>query len=339
MIRFAPLAKTLVAAAAFTVGLGAAQASTAAYDQMVASGATEEGIFARIVVRNDVGLSGSAAFAADPVFGGVVALGWSGGQYCTGVLISATTVLSARHCGPLSGEQVRFGTDYNSPLFTASIQSVLFPGGGNANSALLNGGDLAIVTLAQAVPGHIATPFVLSDETQSMIGSTVVTMGYGNRGVGSSGVTGWDGIRLGGTNVLDYYGQAVNTSSTMANTANIFSTDFDNPTGTSNTLNWAGSSSAATSFEATTARGDSGGPLLAQIGGQWAVLGVLSGGTTNNSVYGDISWWTGVAPYRSQIEAAGGVFISVVPEPGSYALLLLGLGVIAGRARARSAKR
>jgi hypothetical protein len=335
MNRFAWVAQNLLAAATLALLPLAAQASTAAYDELLASGATQEGIFSRIVIRNDIGLAGSAAFVADPAFAGVVALGWSGGQYCSGVLVSPTTVLSARHCGPLFGEQVRFGDSYNSPSFNASIQSVFYPAGGSANSPFLNGGDLSIVTLAQAVPGAIATPFMLSNETTSLIGSTVLTVGYGDRGLGSSGVTGWDGIRRGGSNVLDHYGAAVNTSSTIAGTANIFSTDFDNPSGSGNTLGWLGSDASATSYEATTAGGDSGGPLFAEVGGQWVLIGVLGGGTTNNSVYGDISWWTGVAPYQAQIEAAGGVFISAVPEPGSTAMLLLGLGVLVGRVRGR----
>lgn len=326
-------ARRLLAAAALALCLPAAQASTAAYDEMVANGTTQEGEFARIVIRDDIGLAGAASFAAASAFSGVVALGYSGGQYCSGVLIAPTTVLSARHCAPVAGEFVRFGTSYSSPTFSANIQSVLLPGGGTAGSPLLNGGDLAIVTLATAVPSAIATPFFLSDATTSLTGFTVATIGYGGRGIGSTGVTGSDGIRRGGTNVLDRYGAGVNTVSTIAGSANIFSTDFDNPAGTSNTLGWLGSQTTATTFEATTAGGDSGGPLLVDNGGQWTLIGVLSGGTTSNSVYGDISWWTGVAPFRAQIEAAGGVFVSVVPEPGTYGLMLLGLAVVGARLR------
>ena len=327
------LVRRTLALAALACVLPAAQASTSAYDAMLAAGLTEEGVFPRIVIRDDVGLPGAASFAAAASFSGVVALGFSGGQYCSGVLISPTTVLSARHCDPLPGEFVRFGTSYSSPTLSVNIASVSLPGGGTAGSPLLNGGDLAILTLASAVPASIATPFALSDATTSLTGFTVATVGYGRRGIGSTGATGSDGIRRGGTNVLDRYGAAVGTSSTQAGTANIFSTDFDNPFGTSNTLGWLGSVATPTAIEATTAAGDSGGPLLVDNGGQWTLIGVLSGGTTNNSVYGDISWWTGVAPFRAQIEAAGGVFVSVVPEPGTYGLMLLGLAVVGARLR------
>jgi len=324
--------RQLLAAAALALCLPAAQASTAAYDAMVANGTTVEGIFPRIVIRDDVGLAGAATFAANAAFAGVGRL-VVGGGICTGVLVAPTTFLSARHCGPVVNSSVLFGTNVGIPTFTSLVTSVLFPGGGTAGSPLLNGGDLAILTLGTAVPIGIAVPFLLSDATTALTGFSVVTIGYGRSGVGSTGDTAIDGIRRGGTNVLDRYGAAVNSASTIPGTVNIFSTDFDNPSSTSNTLGWLGSQATATFNEATTARGDSGGPLLFDNGGQWNVAGVLSGGTTNNSVYGDISWWTGVLPYRMQIEAAGGVFVSVIPEPGSYALMLLGLVLIGARLR------
>lgn len=326
MVTIADRARQLLAFASLALCVPAALASTAEYDRLLASGLTQEGTFPRIVIRDDIGLSGSASFAADPAFAGVVAL--SG---CTGVLIAPTTVLSARHCAPSVGDAVRFGTNRSSPTFSSSIQSVFYPGGGTPSSSLLNGGDLAILSLSSVVPGSIATPFALTAATTELTGFSVVTIGYGGIGVGSTGATASDGIRRGGTNVLDRYGAAVNTASNLSGTSNIFSTDFDNPAGTSNTLGWLGSQATATSFEATTAGGDSGGPLLFDNGGVWTLMGVLSGGTTSNSVYGDISWWTGVAPFRAQIEAAGGVFISVVPEPGTYGLMLLGLALVGFR--------
>ena len=153
------------------------------------------------------------------------------------------------------------------------------------------------------VPSAIATPMRLIDATTTLVGQTAATLGYGLNGLGSSGHQGSsDGWRWGGENVIDVYGSPASASG-----SNIISTDFDDGTGGNNTI--GSSSSTPLTFEATTAPGDSGGPVLVEIGGgEWAIAGVLSGGTTSTSVYGDISWWTGTAIYRTQIEAAGGVF-------------------------------
>ena len=51
---------------------------------------------------------------------------------------------------------------------------------------------------------------------------------------------------------------------------------------------------------------------MVQENGEWLVAGVLSGGTTPGGVYGDVSWWTGVEPFKAQIEAAGGVFADII---------------------------
>lgn len=324
-----------LAAATLATLAPAAQASTAAYDAMVAAGLTQEGAFDRIVINNTIGLAGSATFAADPLFNAVIGVATSsGGEWCTGTLIAPATVLTARHCSVNSSYTIHFGTDFSNPIYTASILSVSNPGGAAGGS--LSGNDVTIVRLTQPVPSSIATPMLLTDATTQLLGSTVAMVGFGNRGIGSSGVTGWDGIRRGGTNVLDYFGAAPNTSGFQSGSANILSTDFDNPSGTSNTLGWQGSSPAALEYEATTANGDSGGPIMVWGGDQWLLAGTLTGGTTNNSVYGDISWWTSIAAFRTQIEAAGGVFVPV-PEPGTWAMMALGLACIGWMGRRRAA--
>jgi hypothetical protein len=144
----------------------------------------------------------------------------------------------------------------------------------------------------------------LIEETNELEGQVAATIGYGFNGLGSSG-HGFssDGRRWGGENIIDRYGSPASSGGT-----NIISTDFDNAAGSTNTI--PSSSATPLEFEATTAPGDSGGPVLVQFGSEWVIAGVLSGGTTSTSVYGDISWWTGTAIYRDAIESAGGDFIS-----------------------------
>ena len=255
---------------------------------------TDDGVFPRIVINNTIGAQGSRDYAAP--FDAVIRVGG-----CTGTLIAPNVVLSARHCGIGAGATIFFGDNSNSPVFTATVQSSILPDGGGS---LLDGGDVSIHILTSSVPANIAEPVRLIDETNDLEGMLAATLGYGYNGLGSSGhgFSG-DGFRWGGENIIDAYGSPANAGGT-----NIISTDFDNGTSGANTI--PSSSSAPLEFEATTAPGDSGGPVMVQFGGEWVIAGVLSGGTTSTSVYGDISWWTGTAIYRDAIESAGGSFVT-----------------------------
>ncbi len=255
---------------------------------------TVEGVFPRIVINNTIGAQGSRDYAAP--FDAVVQLGG-----CTGTLIAPNVVLSARHCGIGAGTLVRFGDNSNNTDFTITVQSSSLPDG---SGSLLDGGDVSIHVLNGSVPSNIAEPVRLIDETNDLVGMVAATLGYGYNGLGSSG-HGFssDGFRWGGENIIDAYGAPASAGGT-----NIISTDFDNGTSGANTI--PSSSSTPLGFEATTAPGDSGGPVMVQFGGQWVIAGVLSGGTTSTSVYGDISWWTGTAIYRDAIESAGGDFVT-----------------------------
>ena len=259
---------------------------------------TQLGEHARIVIKDAIGPVGSQTYALD--FDAVVAL-----PGCTGTLVAPNVVLSARHCGSSAGDSVRFGADSSNPVFTATVSSVDVPAGAGS---LLDGGDFNILTLAEDVPASVAVPMRLSPMTNGLEGMLAATVGYGLNGIGSEGHQGSsDGLRWGGENIIELYGEPASASG-----ANIISTDFDNGTAAANTI--PSSDSTPLEFEATTAPGDSGGPILVQFGDEWVVAGVLSGGTSSTSVYGDISWWTGVQPYRELIEAAGGVFAEGVVE-------------------------
>ncbi len=253
------------------------------------------GVFPRIVINDAIGAVGSRDYAAP--FDAVVEVNFG----CTGVLVADNVVLSARHCGVGAGDTIIFGDNSNGGgILQRTVQSSFLPDG---NGSLLDGGDVAILTLTATVPANIAIPMRLIDETDGLEGMLAATLGYGFNGVGSQG-HGFsaDGFRWGGENVIDVYGNPADS-----NGSNIISTDFDNGTGAANEI--PGSSPVPVEFEATTAPGDSGGPVLVQIGNEWLVAGVLSGGTTSTSVYGDISWWTGTAVFRSDIEASGGEFV------------------------------
>ncbi len=255
----------------------------------------EDGVFPRIVINNTIGAAGSRAYAAP--FDAVVEISVG----CTGTLIAPNVILSARHCSVGAGALIVFGDNSNSSDFSVTVQSSSLPDGGGS---LLDGGDVSILTLTSPVPANIAEPMRLIDETDDLEGMVCATLGYGWNGLGSSG-HGFnaDGFRWGGENIIDVYGSPPDRAG-----SNIISTDFDNGTSGANQI--FGSSATPLEFEATTAPGDSGGPVMVQFGNEWVIAGVLSGGTTNTSVYGDVSWWTGTAVYRNAIEFAGGEFVT-----------------------------
>ena len=269
-----------------------------------------DGVFPRIVINDAIGPAGSRAYAAP--FDSIV----RSSVGCTGTLIADNVVLSARHCSIGAGSRFIFGDNSGGGGdFSATVQSSFLPAG---NGSLLGGGDVSIHTLTAPVPASIATPVRLFDETTGLEGMVAATLGYGFNGVGSVGHGSTsDGRRWGGENIIDAYGSPADDSG-----ANIISTDFDDGTPAANTI--PSSSPVPLPFEATTAPGDSGGPVMVQVDGEWLIAGVLSAGTTTTSVYGDISWWTGTAVFRDDIEARGGQFVDGAPLVCSNGLVQAG---------------
>ncbi len=269
-----------------------------ASNESLAALAPIQGVFPRIVINDAVGPAGSQALA-EP-FAAVVAL--SGG--CTGTLIAPDVVLSARHCGNFVGETVIFGANSNAGEFDIDVAEVFLPAG---FGGLLDGGDVSILRLEGDVPASVATPMELFAASEDLVGEVAKTIGYGFNGVGSIGHQfSADGLRWAGENIIDTFG-----SPEAAFGENIFSTDFDDGSAFANTI--PGSNQNPLPNEATTAPGDSGGPLLVEINGEYVIAGVLSGGTNAFSQYGDISWWTGIGVYETEITAAGGVFTTANP--------------------------
>ncbi len=111
---------------------------------------------------------------------------------------------------------------------------------------------------------------------------------------------------------------------TTPGSANIFSSDFDDETVNNNSLRDFGSSAVPLVNEGSTALGDSGGPLLVELGGEFLIAGVLSGGSIPVNGYGDISWHTA----------------ALIPEPSSTLALMtfgaVGIGISLYRRRQHS---
>ncbi len=84
--------------------------------------------------------------------------------------------------------------------------------------------------------------------------------------------------------------------------------------------------------EAQAGGGDSGGGVFWKEGSDWVLGGIMlttaaySGQPSGTSVYGDETYSANVATYRSQIT-------SIIPEPSSALLVMIGMGLIARRRR------
>lgn len=310
-----------------------------------------------IYVRHDVNVSGYTNLLNKPAFapiGYLTDAGWAGEAFASGTLIAPNKVLTAAHVVDENSDgkvdnlaavrQMTFGLGRDVPTrVTANIASVVVNAkykGGNAAY------DLAVITLKTPITG--VTPAKLY--SGNAIGRRGGLVGYGFQGTGRS-----DGLarvpdKLAAFNMIDRLEDGT------------YLTDFDNSARTRSSF---GSTSPLT-YEGTTAPGDSGSPLMADMGNDvWRVAGVLNGGYNekgNDSWYGDVSIYASLnnAANISFLEAQGLKFVDrayatrslltgvsgntrsadfigpvAIPEPASAGLLSLAAGLLALRRRRR----
>jgi hypothetical protein len=144
---------------------------------------------------------------------------------------------------------------------------------------------------------------------------------------GSSNVPRW------GTNVIDNW----SVSNTLQNLSGTPSGPFEY--GFTTTF---GNTPTASNQEAQATLGDSGGGVFEQIGGQWYLAGLMDGITNvpvgsgpsdyqNNVFFGEQTYITDLGYY--------GAIIAAAPEPSSFVLGGLGLGLLLAAAARRARQR
>lgn len=227
-------------------------------------------------------------------FLGVAALLNSAGTACSGALISATSVLTARHCTDdlqATDWRVYFGTNTDG-FVKYDVSSVASMASDPADHYdYFNGTDLSILELSSPVTW--IEPYEVLTETDYI--ETVAIIGYGRHGTGSTGATetiDWE--RRYATNTYELYGTGFDNNKTLM-------ADFDKEDGRENIFGELGFSSevVGTTYEGMVGPGDSGGPLLFYRDGEWVIGGVATGvrafDGVANSDYGDIGVWTGIS--------------------------------------------
>jgi secreted trypsin-like serine protease len=307
-------------------------------------------------VRHRPLYGGEMSGVADLFLGGDPVTGLGTG--CSGSLLSTGRhILTAAHC--VTDRNGKIDINFSSTINVASFPSLAnpanpFQGGfqdvniigvkvhpGWTGNATVVGNDLAVLTLAEEAPGNIQRYELYTGGSDMGVVGTKV--GWGNVGLGSDGVVQFSGWRM-GQNVWDLNAAVFWGPGSNANPA-IGIYDFDNGKKANDAFGYYFdlNNLGLGDMEVGAGNGDSGGPTF--IDGK--VAGITSFGLTFfsnsnrecfadnpdfvcglNSSFGEFGGDTRVSYYSEWITAS-------IPEPGTYALMGLGLLAVGTAARRR----
>ncbi len=285
----------------------------------------------------------------------------NGGYICSGTLLAGGQyVLTAGHCADdFNIMRIDFGLNNNVATATRSGTTAYVKPGWNGS--LGTGADMAIVKLDAPVVGIKG----FNIDPNSALGKQVLMMGYGTTTQGNTATApNWDEWGHGhyGYNTYDVTSKvfldAWDPTGSKGdgpgdNTyGEEYVADYDSGTAGNNTLGivagmtgnqWT--SNNGDNIESLITGGDSGGGDFVWNGTEWLVTGVHSWGwqfcdgritpscdfsTANSGSWGDLMASTAVYSNVDWINSIVGV-----PEPETYALMLVGLAAVAGVARRR----
>jgi len=260
----------------------------------------------------------------------------AGGHMGSGALLTPRHVLTAAHVfdtddngtSNVTPSQVSFYVNNGpTPTIVDAVAIDLHPQFTGFNNPTVND-DLAIVTLAEAVPAGV--PYYPLWSQPVSAGTQTQQVGYGRGGDGVSGYTVSASLTVKrvGANVFDLF-EGDDDPPPGNGIAEVWYADFDGPTSATNLF---GGLTLGNNVETTLAPGDSGGPSFIDVGGQLYIVGVdtFAFSTTSGPsipLFGSGCGGMLVEPYLGWIDG-------IIPEPATAMLLAAGLvGLVLRRKR------
>lgn len=241
--------------------------------------------------------------------------------YCSGsgVIVSSRWVFTAAHVAidlDVSDTYVVIGSDYENYEDAVSVSEIfIHPSYKDEDYDY----DFAILKLGRSVNQQYISEWVGDREDFDLINSKAYISGFGDldeefADCGKACLedqSGYFSQRRAWTNIID----RVTGSATTGNSYIVY--DFDSPDGENNSLrkgssgfsydqgdfSYAGkgsSSQESTNLEGTSVFGDSGGPMYANLEGEWLVVAVTAHGG-EYSDYGDVAFNSRVSVYYDWI--------------------------------------
>lgn len=251
------------------------------------------------------GFTSALRLAAEPQFRSVLALSRDGESWGEG---SATWIGNARGTAYLltaahiytrpaqAGEYVVRAPDGK----TIKPDRIWVHPGWNGDVDERTGYDLVILRLPKPITdaGEPAPIYTGAAER----GQLITFVGYGSRGVGSTGeqdrfYAGTDKAAAQG--IVDQVERSVLPLPKSGDAGNYLGVWLGRENG-SLTNPYGGSNKPATPLTGLLGSGDSGGSAWMRVGGVWVVVGVNSNGS-GTAAYGDSSWFTRVSTHRDWI--------------------------------------
>lgn len=253
-----------------------------------------------------------------------------GGTFlCSGAMIGRGAVLAAAHCfADGTGANVTtsvsvtaFPTAGGSVTLTAAGSNIYIPEA--YNGSVINDNDIAIVHLP-AIFGPGVDVYDTFGAADVYTNAPYTVVGFGRRGAGATGATLASGNRRRGFNQFDFF-----------LSPGVLLSDFDNGVAANDaSCGLAGICGLGLgAFEASTAPGDSGGPVflagkIAAISSFGARIPAFDIDSALNSSFGEFNGFVATRYHEQWINQ-----ILAIPEPGTWLLSLAGLGAVAALRR------